>query len=152
MLCRQISKRYRAILAGHLMPMEGTVSIPVNGREAHTSYKVIEHSRALKYGSWITTVDLFPATGRTHQLRQHCAHLGHPILGDAKYTPEGADRMVGKGMCLWAAALQLAHPASGRAMSIEAPEPPRFQKVRTNEHTRWARFCVPQGTPSGSCC
>jgi 23S rRNA pseudouridine1911/1915/1917 synthase len=86
-----VRKQYRALVAGRLdgPPGGGPIIIdhPVEGRPAHTEVRVASHSRCLRYGGWITTVDLVPRTGRRHQLRRHLAIcLGHPILGDPLYT------------------------------------------------------------------
>jgi 23S rRNA-/tRNA-specific pseudouridylate synthase len=52
------------------------------------SYAAVAHHRSLVPG-WVTTMELSPVTGRTHQLRRHMLHLGHPILGDTQYGVEG---------------------------------------------------------------
>ena len=94
---RTLKKRYIAILDGLLEPDEGTIDLPLTpdyydlprqlvchetGKVATTHFKVLER----KYGR--TRVALYPVTGRTHQLRVHCAHqegLGIPIVGDELY-------------------------------------------------------------------
>lgn len=53
--------------------------------EALTHYKAVRHSCSRRWGC-LTTVDLWPKTGRTHQLRRHMSGLGFPILGDKKYA------------------------------------------------------------------
>jgi 23S rRNA pseudouridine1911/1915/1917 synthase len=67
-------------------------------------------------------------TGRTHQIRVHMAHIGHPILGDAVYgrkKPElGQD-----SQCLHAGTLCFAHPRDGRPIMVFAPLPEYFEKV-----------------------
>ena len=80
-----VLKRYRAIVKGKLEPNEGTIDTPVSEQSALTKYKVISHTRSYQYG-WITTIDLWPITGRRHQLRKHMAGLGHYILGDTRYS------------------------------------------------------------------
>lgn len=54
-------------------------------QEAETEYAAVAHTESGRWGC-LTTVDLWPHTGRTHQLRRHMAGLGHPILGDKKYA------------------------------------------------------------------
>ena len=168
-----------------------TVDHPVEGRAAVTSLTVAGHSRCLRYGGWVTTLDLSPSTGRRHQLRRHLALvLGHPILGDPLYTPlaqpggakgrrldelmaggpaqargagangdssegegdgdgggGGADGtfelLRGWGMALFAAALEFDHPATGRRVSWELPEPERFTKLRAQQQARWEKFSEP---------
>jgi 23S rRNA pseudouridine955/2504/2580 synthase len=66
-------------------------------------------------------------TGRTHQIRVHAAHIGHPIAGDDKYGDFGANRALAKRgfkrMFLHAARIELTHPASGETLALEAPLP-----------------------------
>lgn len=82
---KDVKKRYRAIVQGRLEPDEGEITLPLSGQESLTLYKVTHYTPSLQYG-WITTVDLFPVTGRKHQLRKHLQALGHPILGDRRYS------------------------------------------------------------------
>ena len=68
-------------------------------------------------------------TGRTHQIRVHCAHVGHPIVGDPTY---GSGRSVGvnlPGQALHAERLTLIHPVSGEPVTAIAPLPPHFLKL-----------------------
>jgi len=123
----EVSKRYEAILDGPWpasLPAEGTISLPlrpdiddrprqlvdpVNGKEARTRYRVAPLGRD-KRG-----ISLFPLTGRTHQLRVHCAHpdgLGIPILGDALYG-KPADRLY-----LHAAEITFRHPKTGELLTF----------------------------------
>ena len=138
-------KRYRALLQGRLLG-EGQVHAPVFDKEAHTTWRALCHSRSLKFGGWINTADLFPHTGRKHQLRQHMASLGHPILGDPLYTPEGYDALQGQGMCLWASELAFPHPL-GHEVRVEVPESGRFGKIRSQQQARWDRF---EGAAAGA--
>ena len=123
---REVSKRYVALLEGRLGSQEGEVSLPLspdyydrprqkvdyeNGKRAVTHYNV------RNYVGNNTLVDLYPKTGRTHQLRVHCAHhdgLGHPIVGDALYGT------LGKRLFLHAAGLEFVHPVTGKLVKIES--------------------------------
>ena len=60
-----------------------SITEPVDGKDALTGYKVVTSVPSLKYGA-LTQMELYPATGRKHQLRQHMAFLGAPILGDIR--------------------------------------------------------------------
>lgn len=131
---RTVSKRYRAILVGRLTPETGTVTRDVHGRAAHTDYRVVAHSPSLSV-DWLTLVDLFPHTGRTHQLRQHMAALGHPVLGDRTYGA-GHKILRGKGLFLWAAELTFTHPESGRTVNCVVAPPPKFETYMTRERRR----------------
>lgn len=98
---RSIKKIYIAIVSGHLAPAEAVIDMPiernpklpstfrvgVNGKPAQTTYHVTAST------SHHDLLQLEPATGRTHQLRVHLAHQGHPILGDKLYDGEVASRL-----------------------------------------------------------
>ena len=118
---RLISKRYEAIVSGHLEPKQGVIEFPLvhdlmnkpkskvchsTGEAARTEYRVIEQT---KQGS---RVSLVPITGRSHQLRVHLLALGHPILGDRFYATGDALR-ASKQLLLHAAKLCFTHPYSG---------------------------------------
>lgn len=125
---RTIVKHYMALVEGVPKEQEGTVSLPLaadvldrprqkvdflHGKEALTDYRVerVEDGRSLLL--------LTPHTGRTHQLRVHCAHskgLGCPIVGDALYG-KPASRLY-----LHAAYLEFTHPVTGKRMTFEAPQ------------------------------
>ena len=81
-------------------------------------------------GKHIALVVLRPLTGRTHQLRAHCAALGTPILGDTKYgvrpDAEGLPEEAEAGLHLHAARLVMPHPQSGR-LDLFAEPPPHFR-------------------------
>ena len=134
---REVHKRYRALLIGRL-DGEGVVEIEVEGRHALTRYAAVEHTRSPR-SDWLTTVDLFPVTGRTHQLRRHMAHVGHPVLGDGRY---GIPGMVlrGAGLFLCAVQIRLRHPITGEAIDVTAPEPAKFDSHRRREQRRWERL------------
>jgi tRNA pseudouridine32 synthase/23S rRNA pseudouridine746 synthase len=94
---RKVEKRYVALVEGNVTDGEGVINLPlranpldrprqvvdrVKGREAHTRYEVLSSDNG------ITRLALYPVTGRTHQLRVHCAHsegLAAPIVGDRLY-------------------------------------------------------------------
>ncbi|MDX6748338.1 RluA family pseudouridine synthase [Geminicoccaceae bacterium 1502E] len=95
-----------------------------DSRNARSIFRVL--ARAGKVAAWTA---LMPLTGRTHQLRVHCAAIGAPILGDGKYGgreahPDGAP----KGLMLHARELDLPHPVRGR-LRIQADPPPAFRKA-----------------------
>lgn len=132
---RQIQKRYRAIVVGHLTGA-GRIEQPVGGREAISRYRALSHSPSLHCTS-LTTVDLFPETGRTHQLRRHMAAIGHPILGDDLYHNGKIYR--GNGLFLCATSQQFAHPITGEPITVSIDEPHKFDTHRRRETRRWQR-------------
>ena len=133
---RTIHKRYRAILLGRLEG-SGEVTEPLEGREAHTRYAVVQHVRSLRT-DWLTLVDLFPVTGRTHQLRKHMTGLGHPILGDDLYHTGEIYR--GNGLFLSAVEQRFAHPITGEEVHVTIPHPRKFDSHLKREPRRWHRY------------
>ncbi|MCX8017850.1 MAG: RluA family pseudouridine synthase [Rhodocyclaceae bacterium] len=131
-----VKGRWRAALRNIKLPLvkfltpegERRVRVGAEGKEAH--------SRVHLKAQWTTPVgevsllevELF--TGRTHQIRVHLAHLGHPILGDEKYGDFALNRDLQKAglrrMFLHAARLDLTHPLSGERLELAAPLPPEL--------------------------
>jgi RluA family pseudouridine synthase len=120
---RSVSKTYRAIVAGRLEG-SGMIDKAVDGRPALSRYRAISHAPSLRNG-YLTLLELNPETGRTHQLRIHCAHIGHHIMGDRLYGPAG-DTLTGKGLFLFASGLRFSHPVTGEKMDLAVNEPGKF--------------------------
>ncbi|SHI02973.1 RluA family pseudouridine synthase [Marivita hallyeonensis] len=127
---RQTKKRYVARVAGLLKAKTGTVDLPLIVDWPNRPLQKVDHEtgkpavtewRVLKAGDDESRVQLFPQTGRSHQLRVHMLALGHPILGDPLYAPETADRY--PRMMLHAEELRLRHPDGGRGMTFRVTAP-----------------------------
>lgn len=131
---RKVKKTYLALVIGHLKQEEAIIKVPLArskthplkrvadpaGKPAETAYKVLE-----SIGNY-DLVEARPTTGRTHQLRAHFAHLGHPIVGDKLY---GADSFLDLGRYfLHAASLHFVSP-NNTTVDIEAAMPPELQAV-----------------------
>lgn len=133
---RDAEKLYWAIVAGNPERNEGTIDLPLSkqpgrageqmvvdrehGQKASTDLRVID--RAGKRAAWLA---LWPHTGRTHQLRVHCAAIGTPILGDGKYGGTEAflsGAAVAPRVHLHARRIDIAHPGGGRLV-VTAPLP-----------------------------
>src|SRR5947208_934167 len=95
------------------------MAVVPRGREAITRYRVLE--RLARY----TLVEAHLVTGRTHQIRVHFAHIGHPVAGDPVYAGRPDELGIGR-QALHAHRLQFLHPASGKEMAFEAPPPADF--------------------------
>lgn len=93
---------------------------PKEGQRAYTNYEVIEVA-----GKQAAFVAFMPKTGRTHQIRVHAAHMGFPLLGDAKYGEKAAIEGPGitQRLHLHARSLQFRHPVNNKVMKLVAPLP-----------------------------
>jgi 23S rRNA pseudouridine1911/1915/1917 synthase len=105
------------------------MAVREDGRDASTEWRVEE-----KYGAQAALVRAFPHTGRTHQIRVHLAHLGHPILGDRTYgkfdTPFYTEWPMPRVM-LHAHRLTLTHPHTGKPLVISVEPPADFKALQT---------------------
>ncbi len=131
-----IDRLYRAIVWGHPNHRHGIIDAPIgrskrdplrmtvvmDGREARTSYEVLEQFNDPVAAS-LVSCEL--ETGRTHQIRVHMASIGHQVVGDITYGGARQTLDVGRPM-LHAAALRFVHPATGEWMEFVAPDPPDF--------------------------
>lgn len=134
---RKVSKTYTAIVMG--IPLEqGKINTPINGQQAHTTYKRLEHINSLRSTS-LALLQLHPHTGRTHQLRIHCAESGFPILGDVQYGPKGGT-LLHKGLFLCATELSLRHPMTNELISFHIDPPDKFCIQMKREARRWKKF------------
>src|SRR5215213_2079472 len=126
---RLVEKRYVAVVGGLLKDDELTVEAPIGRVEgARPPWGVLESGksaetrlRVVVRGSRRTLVELEPLTGRTNQLRIHCAHVGHPIVGDVPYAGEPHGRL-----CLHAARLAFRHPATNEWVEFASEPPPEL--------------------------
>jgi len=132
---RQVKKTYLAIIRGRPRHVKGTIDLaigrhpvqrqkmtprrPPSGRDALTEYELL----ATRDG-W-TLIACMPHTGRTHQIRVHLQHLGHPIAGDPLYGKRDSF----KRHLLHAWKLEFVHPRTGESMIFEAPLPADFGLV-----------------------
>ncbi len=142
---RKTRKRYLAIVRGEVALDEGEIAEPIRGAteglhvrmEIHPEGNPARtHFRVLERREGASLVSLRPITGRQHQLRVHLAHLGHPILGDKLYGPEGSapfeeaidiglseallERLGHPRQALHATELEFPHPATGDFLAVES--------------------------------
>ena len=137
---RLVEKRYLAWVRGIVEEEAGSINAPIgrdpderrwrvieSGKPAETRFKVLEKLRGA------TVLELEPVTGRTNQLRIHCAHIGHPIIGDEMHDDCGSktqgqlseilvSQPAGR-LCLHAWKLAFHHPASGEWLEFAAQAP-----------------------------
>jgi len=134
---RSLSREYEAVVRGGFREDSGTVDAPIgrhptdrkrmavtdkNSRHAVTHWEVIERYRGY------THVRCQLETGRTHQIRVHMAHLGHPLLGDYTYGSPSPDKGL-EGQCLHARRLRFVHPRTGEKIVVETELPEYFKDV-----------------------
>ena len=134
---KYIQKRYRAVVAGEIKS-PGRISTDIDGRSSETEYTPLKSVRSIKNGH-VTLVDLFPGTGRTHQLRRHMAESGHPIVGDKLYGESG-NLFRGKGLFLAAVELSFTHPVNGTLLNLTIEDPEKFGTFMDREERRWRRL------------
>ncbi|MEM7103617.1 MAG: RluA family pseudouridine synthase [Bacteroidota bacterium] len=134
---KQIDKRYRAIVMGQA-PERGVFDDPIDNKPATTRFELIHSVPSLK-SEVLCLLDLFPETGRTHQLRIHLSKAGFPILGDLQYGREG-EVLKGKGLFLCAVELKFTHPVTGEPINCKVDEPNKFQLQMEREERRWKKF------------
>lgn len=130
-----LARIYHCIVIGNLREDSGTIDAPIgrhhtdrkkmavaaNGRSAVTHWRVLERYQGFTY------VECRLETGRTHQIRVHMAHTGHPILGDTVY---GNKKPVPglQGQCLHAVGLRFLHPRSGEPVELHCGLSEEFEE------------------------
>jgi tRNA pseudouridine32 synthase/23S rRNA pseudouridine746 synthase len=127
---RKVTKRYLAWVDGRVEPESGEIDLPLmtdwpnrplqkvdveEGKPALTRWHVLERQASA------TLLALFPETGRTHQLRLHCAAIGHAILGDRFYAAPNICQRAGR-LQLHAERLDFPHPMTDEKMTLIAPD------------------------------
>ena len=131
---RKVRKVYLALVKGVVQPSEGKIEAPIarhprhrkkmaviaGGREAITEYKVLEYFPNYTY------LEAYPRTGRTHQIRVHFSHVGHPVVGDRVYGRSSGSLGLERPF-LHAYILGFHHPFTGRYMELKAPLPEELE-------------------------
>ena len=131
-----LARTYECLVIGNLREDCGTVDAPIGRHHTdrkkmavtpHNSRHAVTHWEVIARYSGATHVRCRLETGRTHQIRVHMAHIGHPILGDTVY---GAKKAVPglTGQCLHAVGLRFIHPRTGEAVELQCGLPEEFEK------------------------
>lgn len=134
---RTLKKVYLALVSGRLKNASGFIDAPIErhpvhrqrmavsktmrGRSALTEYRVLRSARDM------SLVECTLHSGRTHQIRVHLHHLGHPLLGDKVYAPKGSKAFPRQMLHAWK--LGFSHPRSGEWKEFEAPLPLDFEEA-----------------------
>ncbi len=134
MAVHAIHRVYHAVVYGNIRQDAGTIEAPIGrdprdrkrmavtpgqGKRACTHWQVLE-----RFGRF-TLLACRLETGRTHQIRVHMAHIGHPLAGDPVYGPRSVIREL-QGQCLHAKELGFRHPVTGQEMRFDSPLPAYF--------------------------
>lgn len=127
------AREYRAVVHGGFKDISGTVDAPIgrnpndrkkmcvthtNSKHAVTHYEVLESYKNFSY------IKVRLETGRTHQIRVHMAHIGHPVAGDDVYGPKNGISM--GGQCLHAGLIGFEHPKTGKYIEVSSELPEYF--------------------------
>ncbi|WP_040950413.1 RluA family pseudouridine synthase [Gorillibacterium massiliense] len=153
MMAGTVEKAYTALVRGYLEPAEGTVTGPIDRHPeapyfrivTPDGYPAVTHYRVEEAYAAGSVVDIRLETGRTHQIRVHMRHLGHPVIGDSMYGPDTDhpdNPMAGSAIldsmewnypierqALHARMLAFQHPATGERMSFVAPMPEDMEET-----------------------
>ncbi len=139
----KMDKRYLAIVRGWF-PEEVTIDYPITNHEGKTGDAITEFTRLatteidIPFGRHPTSryslIEARPLTGRTHQIRRHCDHIFHPIIGDRPHGCNKQNKLFLEKwgmntMLLHARQLSFTHPRTGEAVKIEAPIQSEFQRM-----------------------
>ena len=137
---KRCRRTYYALLEGNVKEEKGTIWTDIarhkserkemavvpfgEGKTAITDYECVCH-----FGNDFTLCKFNLQTGRTHQIRVHAKHMGHPIVGDPVYGYKKQKLSVADGQLLHAHTLSFTHPRTGKKMTFSAPLPPTFAEI-----------------------
>jgi 23S rRNA pseudouridine1911/1915/1917 synthase len=141
---RKVEKKYIALAHGQIIPGEGVINAPVGrlpwnrksfgvlsgGREAVTSYKIISNFQYSISNEKLSLIELFPKTGRTHQIRVHLKYINHPIFSDPLYGGRKIarnDRKVLNRVFLHAKEISFFDPITLNAVRFESELPEELE-------------------------
>jgi tRNA pseudouridine32 synthase/23S rRNA pseudouridine746 synthase len=133
---REVRKTYVALVHGRVADDEGTIDLPLAADWPRRPRQIVDHDRGKPSltrwrvlqrcgGAPHTLLELEPLTGRTHQLRVHVAAIGHAIVGDALYGPDGSAGASEPQRCmrLHALSIELLHPITGALATLRTTTP-----------------------------
>lgn len=127
-----VEKRYYAVVEGIIAEDSGTIIAPIGKNEDEKFWLITEEGKYAETNFWVverradsTLLELEPVTGRTNQLRLHCQHINHPIVGDDTYGGREYSRL-----CLHAYKLTFNHPKTNEPMTFETELPGEMRSDR----------------------
>ena len=139
-----LARTYECLALGNFREDSGTIDAPIGRHHidrkkmtvtAHNSRHAVTHWEVIARYNGVTHLRCHLETGRTHQIRVHLAHIGHPILGDTVYGGKKAVPGL-TGQCLHAVGLRFVHPRTGELVSLSCPLPEEFEtQLRKYRHS-----------------
>lgn len=137
---RVIRREYLAICRG-LLPPSGTINAPIARAPGSTILRevrvdgdnAVTHFKRLSFSNGFSLAHVWLDTGKTHQIRVHMAHIGHPLPGDFLYCPEFSQI---SRHALHAAYLRFPHPITGKPLYFTSPLPADMAQIMTDRQTR----------------
>jgi len=132
-----LARVYEAVVCGRVREDSGTVDAPIGRHQtdrkrqavnAKVSREAVTHYEVIARYNGYTHIRCRLETGRTHQIRVHMAHIGHPVLGDLVYGRKKAEKGL-SGQCLHAKELVFSHPKTNENIHLVTPLPDYFKEV-----------------------
>jgi RluA family pseudouridine synthase len=114
---RKVKKIYIAFAQGNLSQDKGEIRFPIENETAFTEFKVLGR------GKGFTIVEVSPHTGRTNQIRIHFRLLGHPLVGERKFSFRRDFALKANRLCLHAKSLEFVHPMNGKLIKLDSDLP-----------------------------
>lgn len=134
---KTIKKTYLAIVNGKLED-SGIIDEELDGKKSITLYESLKIIPSIK-SNYVSLIKLKPETGRTHQIRRHLSHIGHPIVGDANYNLD-LPLLKGKGLFLSATEIAFIHPNTNNNVEFKLNIPHKFSSLMERELRRFKKF------------
>jgi 23S rRNA pseudouridine1911/1915/1917 synthase len=141
MRLKEIDRHYIAVVHGRVAKASATIDLPIGKDRHHRARRrvtdggepAVTHYEVTEAGQSYTIVRVKLETGRTHQIRVHMSHIGHPLLGDALY---GGDSRKLPHQALHGERLLFPHPITGAVVDVAAPWPEWLVKLAQNNPSR----------------
>ena len=136
---KAVDRRYLALCHGVIAHETGMIDAPIARHRTDRKKMAVDWQTGRRAVTHYTVLERFPGcthiacrleTGRTHQIRVHMAHIGHPLLGDTVYGSKTPYPGL-TGQCLHARTLTFTHPRTGEEMTVECPLPDWFEALLT---------------------
>lgn len=134
---RSLSRIYEAVVTSRVKEEQGTVNAPIGRHHIDRKRMSVTHKNSRNAVTHYTVLDRYQGythircqleTGRTHQIRVHMAHIGHPLLGDFVYGRKKEEKGI-IGQCLHARTLKFVHPRTAQQIELSTPLPDYFEAV-----------------------